>query len=105
MRCPFRSAPASGAGAEKRRYDLFVSWPAAEWSRLIKISSSLAEARIFIRGPSVLSVHSSDVAWGGLYGRRSMDSKPLSQSGNSLARSLRHTDAAGHRVSNASVPG
>ena len=33
-----------------------------------------------------------------------MDSKLLSRSGSFLARSLRHTDAAGHRVSSASVP-
>jgi hypothetical protein len=30
MRCPFRSAPASAAGAETRRYDLFASCPATE---------------------------------------------------------------------------
>lgn len=52
-----------------------------------------------IRGLTALSLRSSDVAWVGLYGQKSMDSKLLSRSGSSLARSLRHVYAAGHRVS------
>jgi hypothetical protein len=58
-----------------------------------------AEAPICIQDRSALSARSNDVAWGGLCGRRLMDSKPLSQSGSSSARSLRHMRAAGHRVS------
>jgi len=99
MRCPSRSVPASGVGAEKRRYDLFASCPATVLSQSTYASASRAEELIFIRGPNALSRRSSDVAWGGLYGRRSMDSKLLSQSGGSLACSLRHICAAGHRVS------
>ena len=88
-----------------RRYDLFASCRATEGSQSTYASASRAGELISIRGPSALSRRSSDVAWGGLYGRRSMDSKLLSQSGSSLACSLRHICAAGHRVSNASVPG
>ena len=105
VRCPFRSAPVSGAGAEMRRYDLFASCPATEGSQSTYASASRAGELISIRGPSALSRRSNDVAWGGLYGRRSMDSKLLSQSGGFLACSLRHICAARHRVSNASVPG
>ena len=65
---------------------------------------SRAEALTYIRGPSVLSGLSSDVAWGGLYVQRSMGNVQLSRSGSSSARSLRHVHAAGHRVSNASAP-
>ena len=88
-----------------RRYDLFASCPATEGSQSMYANASLAEGLISIRGRSALSRRSSDVAWEGLYGQRSTDRKLLSQSGGSLACSLRHICAAGHRVSNASVPG
>ena len=104
LRCPRLSAPVSGAGLGKRKLDCFASSPATETLPLTIARSSPAEALICIRGPSVLSGLSSDVAWGGLYGQRSMDSEQLSRSGSSLACSLRHVHGPGHRVSNASAP-
>ena len=104
LRCPRPSAPALGAGQGKRRFDCFASSPETAASRSTIPRSSQAEGPTCIRDPSALSRRSSDVAWGGLYGRRSMDSEPLSRSGSSSACSLRHTHAAGHRVSNASAP-
>jgi len=87
-----------------RRYDLFASCFATEGSQSTCASARPAEELISIHGPSVLSRRSSDVAWGGLYGQRSMGSEQLSRSGGSSACSLRHVHGAGHRVSNASAP-
>ena len=103
MPVPVRTCIGCRSREEKVRLIRIV--PRTEGSQSTYASASRAEAAISIRGPSALSRRSSDVAWGGLYGRRSMDSKLLSQSGSSLACSLRHICAAGHRVSNASVPG
>jgi hypothetical protein len=86
------------------RLDSSASWLVMEGSPSTIAKPNPAEGPICIRGRSALSGRSSDVAWGGLCGQRLMDSKPLSRSGSSSARSLRHMCAAGHRVSNASAP-
>jgi hypothetical protein len=86
------------------RLDSFASSYVMAGSPSTIAKSNLAAVPICIQGRSALSGRSSDVAWGGLYGRRLTDNRPQSQSGSSSARSLRHMRAGGHRVSNASAP-
>jgi len=104
LRCPHPYEPASGAGSGTRNIGSFASWLATDQWSLTSNRPSLAAELTCIQDLNALSGRSSDVAWGGLYGRISTGSRPLLPSGSSSARSLRQVCVAGHRVSNASAP-